>query len=136
MGGLDPALDDTEECLDWVEPRAVLCIEQNMHALGPCRLKNQAVVVDAGIVKKKHHAGPIEAAALPKAFEELLKEVLEHGGVDIAFYQLCPNYSFLSHSCDQTHRVVLRPGLGGGPDCECLRCKAVPPKTAGAPVAS
>jgi hypothetical protein len=136
LRGLDPALDDTEERLDRVEPRAVLGVEQDVHALGPCRLKHQTVTVDASIVQQEHHAGSIEGTAISEALEEFLKEVLEHRGIDSALDELRANNRVLGDTCDQTDGVVLRPRLAGGPDCECLRCKAVPAKSAGAPVAS
>ena len=136
LRSLDPTLDVTEERLNRVEPRAVLGVEQDVHALGPCRLKHQTVTVDASIVQQEHHTGSVEGAAISEALEELLKEVLEHRGIDAALDELRANNRVLGDTCNQTHRVVLRPRLARRSDCECLRCKAVPSKTAGALVAS
>jgi hypothetical protein len=91
LRGLDPTLDVTKERLNWVEPRAVLGVEQDVDALGPSCLKHQTVVMDASIVQQEHHAGSIEGTAISEALEEFLNEVLEHGGIDAALDQLCTN---------------------------------------------
>jgi len=90
------------------------------------RLEHQAVVVDASVVQQEDHARPVECPPITKALEQLFDEVLEHRSVDAAFDQLSADYRVMSHSGDQTDRVVLWPGLARRPDRECLGCKAVP----------
>jgi hypothetical protein len=107
-----------------------------VHALGSCRLKHQTVTVDSSIVQKEHHAGSIEGTAISEALEEFLYEVLKHRSIDSALDELGANNRVLGDTCDQTDGVVLRPRLARRSDCECLRCKAVSAKTAGALVAS
>ena len=74
----DSSLQVTEQCLDGVEPWAVLGVEEDVRPLSSGQCNNPAVVMDARVVEEEHHPRPFEGSLGSETAKDLVQKVFKH----------------------------------------------------------
>jgi hypothetical protein len=100
-------LDRPEVRLHRVQPGRVLRGVQDEHAVMVREAHNRLVVVDGRIVHEQHDGPPVIALLGAQVLEQLVHEVLEHGGVDAALHHQVREHVVLGDGRDQRHREAL-----------------------------
>ena len=95
-----------EQLLNRIEPRRILCVQEDIHSEPTCGLVDRWVLVYGRVVHEDHDVLVLCLLVHSQLREGAVQEVIEHYGVSTSFGYLGADHTVLGHGSNHRERVA------------------------------